>query len=561
MHQQEQKPDLISDKKTKVESEVSAPGINYAEMLHEQHKVFQRNLNPELAEGDPIQRLVKEEDEEKPIQGKGLAVNDNPALEQEADDMGKKAAEGQISERRNNIGNSSPGNSNLTQFKLESVRFSENVDLQKIDDGQLLLDEGSTGQVVVIVEQALADAGFLSSSEVNEDYTATTKNAVIVFQTSIGFTGNDIDGIVGPKTIGELDKYFKDYSVEGSLGKSTDSTDKLAGTRTLTDDDRNNIASVISTEVKADPITGNLPVFVEDIPGKGKYGDRVKAKTEQIIIAQYNAYGKDKADLRTDPDNLHSWNSIKNVAEESKNQTDVVFGNYKQNSALEPNVNIFDGWEDKEAKLNGNPGRQEAAINWRVQKIIQGKQAIKDIDIEHGAVQSRTEEKAILDAVQQELTADYRDELLETHKGWPGYASGGNVYLQRFKSSTDKKNRDYMWKNFRTIIHEYIHTLEHTDHIAYRNQMGEKEGNKTLREGVVDYFTKIVWNNINLNDTTLREKIEGDFHDASDPLGHNIPPMGAYSESENAERMAAIVGFRNVCAAFFLGNVELIGKK
>lgn len=92
--------DKVSEKKSETANNESASSINHAEMLHEQYKVFQRNLNPDLTGDDPVQRLVKEE-EEKTIQGKGLAINDNPALEHEADVLGKQAAEGKDSSTQN----------------------------------------------------------------------------------------------------------------------------------------------------------------------------------------------------------------------------------------------------------------------------------------------------------------------------------------------------------------------------------------------------------------------------------------------------------------------------
>ena len=118
-----------------------------------------------------------------------------------------------------------------------------------------------------------------------------------------------------------------------------------------------------------------------------------------------------------------------------------------------------------------------------------------------------------------------------------------------------------MWVKFRTIIHEYLHTLEHPDHESYRNTLGgNKKGNKTFQEGMVDYFTKVVWSNVNLNDKALRMSIEGTFHDKLNPLGHPMPKFGVYAEAKNAEQLAGLVGFKNVCAAFFLGKTEYIGK-
>jgi hypothetical protein len=95
MFQQAQQTSKSSDRVKHADADNSEWNINPAEMLREQHKVFQRKLNSKQTGDDPVQRLVKEEEEGKPIQGKGLSVNDNPSLEQEADTMGRQAASGQ----------------------------------------------------------------------------------------------------------------------------------------------------------------------------------------------------------------------------------------------------------------------------------------------------------------------------------------------------------------------------------------------------------------------------------------------------------------------------------
>lgn len=119
MFQQEQKPEKTSDKKYKDQNNESNLGLNPAEMLHEQSKVFQQRLTPATVNDAPVQRLVKEEDEEEPIQGKGLSVNESPSLEQEADNLGRRAAAEQ------KVTSNIHGNS--------STRFAENSTIQKLE--------------------------------------------------------------------------------------------------------------------------------------------------------------------------------------------------------------------------------------------------------------------------------------------------------------------------------------------------------------------------------------------------------------------------------------------
>lgn len=83
-----------------------------------------------------------------------------------------------------------------------------------------------------------------------------------------------------------------------------------------------------------------------------------------------------------------------------------------------------------------------------------------------------------------------------------------------------------MWDYYQTFIHEYIHTLEHPDFTTYRESIAEQKGGFTLREGTDDYFTKIVWSGITIDDA-LRKTIEGTFHKPLKKL--KIQALNTYS--------------------------------
>jgi len=235
-----------------------------------------------------------------------------------------------------------------------------------------------------------------------------------------------------------------------------------------------------------------------------------------------------------------------------------VFGEYKKGPPLKFGTNVLDAWNDKVKQMAaGGKAAEDGAVDWRVTKILTGDTAVSKLDEEHGAIQSRPAEKVIVDKIKAEMIAKHRSELLETHKGWPGYEDKGKVFMQLFKGgSADLQKRD-MWWDYQMLVHEYIHSLEDPAHISYRETMTEQKGDKTLREGTTDYFTKIVWNSLHIDDA-LRKTIEGPINDPLHPFA--IPPLNTYPESKNAERLAGVVGLRNLAAAFFLGKVELIGK-
>lgn len=394
----------------------------------------------------------------------------------------------------------------------------------------------------------MIDSGKLADDKASKKFDAPTKTAIKGFQGDEAITQSEN---LDADTMNKMDEKFRTYAVEGAIAKNKPAN--ITGTHVLDPHEKRGVKSAISTGVKVNVVTGELPTFTEDIGHMdGNYKARVKAKVEAIVESQYRAMGHGKGALHSDESNLLEWDAIKSIGGKSKEVVDAVFGKYKKGPAMKPNVSIFDAWDYKENILK-KVKAQNAAVNWRVRKIITGKSQIREIDREHGAVQSRNAEKKILDEIIAEVTLAKRDKLLETHKGWSGFQANGKVYIQRFKESTKSKNRDKCWRLFRTCIHEYMHTLEHPDCVNYRQALDEKVGGFTIREGFTDYFTKIVWGNLDFGNSDLRAEVEGDFHEDD---SHPIPPMGAYSEAVNAERVAGIIGTKNLYAAYFLGQVD-----
>ena len=445
------------------------------------------------------------------------------------------------------------------QLKAKSTRFQKDPVLEEVSDGKRTLKNGDSGMYVTKIEQGFSDLALYPPTNVKENYDPPFVPVVEKFQAN---NGKKITGEVDKQTFDVLDASFaNNFKVEKDNLASQKAANLTANTRTLTDADRKGVADAISTQQVANA-AGVLPTFVEDVAGKGKYGDRINTKLTEIVMSQYDRMGKGKAAQHADPKNLQDWGHIERVALASKKAVDAVFGEYTGGGkpAFVKNVNIFDAWDSKVKSLTaGGTAAEDAAVEWRVQKILSGHDEIAKIDTEHGAIQSRPAEAAIIKPIKDAVLVAKKAELLETHKGWSAFAGDGKVNIQLFKEGTAAKNRDVMWRLFRTVIHEYIHTLEHSDHVSYRKSLDEQKGGFTLREGDTDYFTKIVWSTINLSDKVLQKEIEGAYHD---PLvDHPMPGFGVYKESEYAERLAGIVGVRNIAAAFFAGKVELIGKK
>ena len=102
------------------------------------------------------------------------------------------------------------GRSNLQapQFKGDRVLEACLVNLHTLKAG-LGDTVGDQGEAVKKVQQALVDLGFeLPKFGVDGLFGPETKAAVEAFQRSQGFTGDDVDGKIGPKTMDALDASF-----------------------------------------------------------------------------------------------------------------------------------------------------------------------------------------------------------------------------------------------------------------------------------------------------------------------------------------------------------------
>ncbi len=511
-------------------------------------------------------------------QRNGLAVNSNPALEREANVMGERAASSIASAEPSSLRRSRQADQGVLQgaptpvANLSSPRFAVHDAFVAVLGGTRTLQDGSTGIEVRILQQALLDAGqALPKFGVDGIFKGETKAAVEAFQRAQGLVGPEVNGVVDRVTISLLDTHFADRGaiaavpqgmapsqvptegVEYPVGSTP--PELLEGTRTLTTEEKNMVEHLRTTEVKAPP--GGSPPTFQDVVGGISYYDEVKAATESTIDRLYAMYAKGKAADHADPAKLHKMSHIEAIAVHSKRSVDSIFGNYAKGKPLKAGVNLKDAWTVKERFFaTAGAADKKEAVEWRVTKIF-GSPNVRAIDRKHGAVQSRSAEKAILDKLRADIIARRESELVEIHKGWPGFADpGGIVNLQLFKQPTAAANRDFLWQQFHTIVHEYIHTLEHSAHVTYRLGLGEHKGGKTYREGMDEYFTKIALDKVNYS-AILRTAVEGPYHDPN--TLHPIPAYGGYAEIRNAEAVVGVVGIRNAMAAFFLGRVEFLG--
>lgn len=434
------------------------------------------------------------------------------------------------------------------QRVVDNPRFDQDQGIQDANASTDYLQLGDSGMSVRILQQGLVDAGYPLT--VTGTFDAPTRAAVRQFQTDQGLTAPDVDGIVGPITLNLLNTVHNRHQTVVDVAQAHDPADPLADTRTINADEAAAFNAAIVTEPRT--ASGVAPTFEPD-NAHGNYEARIRARM-LTIITNMNADAQADITRRADPANLHDFSTIENVAVASKRETDRVFGAYASGPAFTEGVNLFDAFEQESDTIASDPSYTPYILNDLASYLLNN--YMSEINAQHGAVMSRAPEAAIFNSVKNDFIASHSAELLDIQRCWPGLANEGQISLQRVTGTDDAANRDFMWDQFATIIHEYIHTLEHDDHVAYRGTMAEQEGGLTLREGMCDYFTTMVWDTVSFS-PALRLEVEQSFHQPA--VAHPIPQPSVYDSAQQAERAVGIVGVANAMAAFFQGHTDRIG--
>jgi hypothetical protein len=146
---------------------------------------------------------------------------------------------------------------------------------------------------------------------------------------------------------------------------------------------------------------------------------------------------------------------------------------------------------------------------------------------------------------------------------WPGENSD-HVYIQPWGPTDPNAVRKARWDLFTILLHEMLHSLQHPNYVAAFVALGGT-AEELLKEGMLDVMRRDMWDPSGGDLGTwlqtppaagVRTKVEGATLpvDASAIVYHND-----YENLPDAQSVVAKVGLENCKAAFFLGQVDLLG--
>jgi Domain of unknown function (DUF4157) len=348
----------------------------------------------------------------------------------------------------------------------------------------------------------------------------------------------------------------------------------------------------VEQEVSGAP-PGPAPKFVQKLPEEpDTYDDQIRARAPKMIDEMYADVAAPRGEAEhKDPVKTHKLAEMEPIANASKQETDHVFGNFKTGPAFKADKfnaagilikkgNIHDVWASEQSKRAADPSYQsERAQFWMFYLMENDTKddgtGMKDIEFRHNAVPSldannnaKNPEAKVISEVGKKYVKSDAKRLFEIGRGWDAFAGTGEVSLQLFKKPDAKEDRRFLWDTFFTLIHEYMHTLESKPYDNYAQSLGGESTNEgnTLIEGVDCLLTETVWASAKdrASRPEVRNAVEPDAAAAGEPFDASLLPIfnnNRYDTYPNAVKLVSIVGIRNLYAAYFNGDVKLIGGK
>ena len=435
------------------------------------------------------------------------------------------------------------------QAQLESAglagRFGDQEGNDEANSGTDYVSRGDSGPEVVRIQQALMDLRYaLPDYGVDGSFGDETELAVRAFQADATIA---VDGVVGPDTLAALTKEF-----EGDDRYREIAREGPGGEHELAPEERAAIKDALRRDDAPEP---TVP-FVPEIGGV-RYEEALQNAAMRKIDEQFADVTRDAA-ARADPANLHAKSAIEGVGLEASGAVDQVFGGY----ATGPLPPIEDHWTLTERRLK-NDVYADIIVQNRLDAVFRSR-AVLEVDTAYHAQPRGTAEAPLRQTLREALTLPVasggrREHLEEIAKGVKGAEGAGVIGVQLLAADTDEGCRLQMCEYFQTLVHEYLHSLQHADLDLYVQKLKQEnrawEAN-VLKEGLTELLARIAWSGV-VATTPLRVAVEGEFYDPTEPAIPEWEP--SYASAADAEQLMGVVGAPNVYAAYFLGRIDLVG--
>lgn len=329
------------------------------------------------------------------------------------------------------------------------------------------------------------------------------------------------------------------------------------------------------------------------LPGEAKnYQQQVAERTPHLIDETYQNVAANRGEAEhSDPTKTHTLSEMESIARASQVETDLVFHSFipgghgtplkadkfDASGKLTTPGKIHDAWASEQAQLKHTPGHKEESATFWMFYLMENDSAadgIESINFKHRASPEfgdnnapKNPEATTISHVAHQFIHSEQKRLDEIGRGWDAFNTGrGNISLQLFKKPTPKEDRAFLWDQFAVLIHEYLHSLSSPPYDHFADDLGGEsstEGN-TLIEGVDSLLTETVWDHAKPRASLpdVRQKVEPDAYNNGEPFDASLLPditSRRYPSYPNAVRLVSVVGTRNLYAAYFYGDVKLIG--
>jgi peptidoglycan hydrolase-like protein with peptidoglycan-binding domain len=451
------------------------------------------------------------------------------------------------------------------------ARFNQNDQLAMLDMGLRTFQKGDKGPEIRRLQQALYDLGYPLSVHALFDDVTEAQVKILQRQSKLPDSGkidlatfHAIEDRFRNRTI-----YVGDAQVEAPGMKDTP-RNQLGVPPTALMRETHNLSPTEKAEAFAalKPDARDVGDFHRKIPGKPDWDVAVKTELRKIITKLWHNHGEHVAEAHSHKNRLFKMTTMVDIGMKAKTATDSVYGSYAVGPAFTGGVNLRDKFEvESKAIAKSSPKALDDRVENRIQYLMNTEDTIEKINRAYGADPARTEEKGLAMMIRIDLGQEMHEKILDIERGWDASAEKGEggVRIQMFKSADAAANRRIMWDRFGTLIHEYIHTLAHSNWRQFREDTQAKDSKAALavREGVTEFLSRAVLSTINPRDKATRQAIEGEFYE--DEFGEDgevpdISSAGGYNTATSrAEQLVGAVGIYNLYAAYFLGQTKLVG--